>query len=70
LRELPTEIGNLAKLRHLCPNDNQLSTLPDSFAELINVEDLKLEGNRLVVTDPVLREWMNTRDPDWAENQR
>lgn len=45
LKELPTEIGNLVKLRHLDLSWNQeLEELPESMNSLVELQNLEMEG--------------------------
>ena len=48
IKELPSEIGFLKKLRYLDVSGNQLSELPDAITRLKRLQNLHLSGNKLV----------------------
>src|SRR5450755_176319 len=52
LSSLPTEVGNLSKLRWLSLNHNQLSSLPAEVGNLSALEDLELSNNPLQTPPP------------------
>jgi HYR domain/Domain of unknown function DUF11/CARDB/Secretion system C-terminal sorting domain len=51
---LPSELGNLKKLKVLEANSNKLTgSIPPSFGNLTNMEDFRLYGNQLTGSIPV-----------------
>jgi len=47
LTRLPPEISDLADLRELTLNGNQLTSLPPQIGRLTNLKALRLDGNQL-----------------------
>jgi len=67
---IPSSLGNLSKLRDLSLNNNYLSgEIPTSFTNLTQIISLDIGYNCLTATDPALRAWLNSHDPDWEANQ-
>ena len=69
---IPTDLGNLFRLEGLFLHYNQLSgEIPSSLATLdrITSEGLDIGYNCLFATDPTLRTYLNTKDPDWEAHQ-
>jgi len=51
LTTLPSEIGNLQKLKKLYLWQNQLTTLPEEIKNLQNLKELYLGGNNFSATE-------------------
>ena len=51
IQELPDEIGELTKLRHLNVRFNRLASLPASIGKLTALKELHLESNRCQVQE-------------------
>ncbi|HLP61569.1 MAG TPA: hypothetical protein VK186_22200 [Candidatus Deferrimicrobium sp.] len=67
---IPPELGNLGNLQSLNVNTNKLNgEIPTSLTNLIKVTALDIGYNCLQATDPTLRSWLNTHDPDWEAHQ-
>ncbi|MGE5342813.1 MAG: Ig-like domain-containing protein [Candidatus Omnitrophota bacterium] len=67
---IPTELSNLGNLETLNLNKNELSgDIPLSLTTLTNIKSLDMDYNCLSATDLVLRDWLNTHDPDWETHQ-
>src|SRR5215469_8504753 len=47
LATIPNSIGQLANLRYLSLDDNQITAIPDSIAELESLMDLSLDDNQI-----------------------
>jgi len=52
IMSLPTSMGSLQKLKTLKACDNQLSTIPQQFRDLRNLQELYLEGNPFKLQGP------------------
>ncbi|MCX6583459.1 MAG: carboxypeptidase regulatory-like domain-containing protein [Candidatus Aminicenantes bacterium] len=67
---IPSQLGNLSNLLNLNMFGNHLSgDIPSNFTSLTNISQLDVGYNCLSATDPTLRTWLDTHDPDWESNQ-
>ncbi|MDQ1355380.1 MAG: hypothetical protein QG657_5690, partial [Acidobacteriota bacterium] len=67
---IPGQLGNLSALLGLHLDSNLLSgDIPSNFTSLTNISQLDVGYNCLSATDPTLRTWLDTHDPDWESNQ-
>ncbi|UCH93157.1 MAG: hypothetical protein JSV88_23125, partial [Candidatus Aminicenantes bacterium] len=67
---IPSQLGNLWDLVTLDLSHNQLSgIIPSSFTNLIFMYTLDIGYNCLSATDPTLRAWLDSHDPDWEAHQ-
>jgi Leucine-rich repeat (LRR) protein len=67
---IPAQLGNLSNLTQLILSYNKLSgVIPSSFINLPKMIDLRIRYNCLSATDPELRAWLDSHDPDWEANQ-
>ncbi|MFC2141038.1 hypothetical protein ACFLQP_01940 [Acidobacteriota bacterium] len=63
---IPLELGNLSNLKELYLNSNQLTgEIPTTLINLINLWSIVIRHNCLYTSDPDLRAWLNSFDPDW-----
>ena len=69
LAEIPAEIGQLKKLKHLDLRDNHLSVLPAEIGQLINLELLDLSSNKLSVLPAEIGQLINLRQLYLSANQ-
>lgn len=68
--EIPAEIGDLYKLRHLKVGNNGLvGGVPISLSQLPHLESLDLQGNRGVTSIQMNYGYFNLRHLDLADNQ-
>jgi Leucine-rich repeat (LRR) protein len=51
LNEVPASLGKLSKLTSLVLADNQLETLPPTFADLQALRSLTLHNNQIKVSE-------------------
>jgi hypothetical protein len=63
LKSIDPAIGNCTKLEELLLNDNDLTSLPDSIANLKNIQICSLANNRLQNLSPQVQEWASHVDP-------
>jgi Leucine-rich repeat (LRR) protein len=67
---IPSELGNLSNLNYLNLHGNKLSgEIPSSFTNLPAISVLDIGNNCLSATDPNLRAWLDSHDPDWEAHQ-
>ncbi|MCP5050355.1 MAG: hypothetical protein GY940_24540, partial [bacterium] len=67
---IPPELGNLNNLTELWLHSNQLNgEIPSNLTNLTNIVLLDISYNCLYATDPTLRAWLDTNDPDWEAHQ-
>lgn len=67
---LPSELGNLSKLRHFSVRNNALKDeIPASFTNLTALGKVDLGYNMLTASGTTLKNFLNTKDPDWAATQ-
>jgi hypothetical protein len=75
---IPCQLGNLSNLVQLYLNNNQLNgVIPSSFINLTKILPANsghfsyadFGYNCLSATDPALRAWLNSHDPDWEAHQ-
>jgi Leucine-rich repeat (LRR) protein len=71
---IPSELGELTSLEVLWLNSNQLSgNIPSSLKNLTNLlyeyEGVAIGYNALYTTDDSLRNFLNSKDPDWEDTQ-
>jgi Leucine-rich repeat (LRR) protein len=67
---IPSELGNNSKLKFLYLSSNKLSgEIPSNLTNLSSLITLDLGYNCLTASDPTLRTWLDTNDPDWEDNQ-
>ncbi|MGE5342808.1 MAG: leucine-rich repeat domain-containing protein [Candidatus Omnitrophota bacterium] len=69
LTAIPSELGNLNILKILQIDHNYLITIPSNIVNLRNLSYLDIDYNCLSITDPALRNWLNTNDSDWEMHQ-
>ncbi|MGE5343628.1 MAG: BACON domain-containing protein [Candidatus Omnitrophota bacterium] len=66
---IPWELGTIPKLRVLLLNSNWLSgEIPASLMKL-HFYDFDISDNCLFTTDPALKKFLDTFDPDWKATQ-
>ncbi len=67
---IPSQLGNLSKLQSLYLDHNKLNgSIPSSLTNLIAITLLDVGYNCLYATDPTLRAWLDSHDPDWEAHQ-
>ncbi|MCL4858164.1 MAG: fibronectin type III domain-containing protein [Caldilineaceae bacterium] len=68
--ELPSGLSNLAKLRVFSIRNNRLSgPIPTSYTNLTAWNNVDLGYNMLTASDSALVNFLNAKDPDWAQTQ-
>jgi Leucine-rich repeat (LRR) protein len=68
ITSLPSEIGNLKKLKQLHLRYNKLTTLPDTITNLSELESLSLRANKLLKLPARLGVTKNDDDDDDDDN--
>ncbi len=67
---IPSELGNLSQLTTLWLGGNQLSAeIPPSLSNLSGLEKLDLGYNHLTASDAELINFLDIKDPGWADTQ-
>ncbi len=69
---IPASLGNLTDLQHLSIGSNNLiGELPGSLSNLANIDpsDSDFGYNALYSNDPLLAEFITSKDPDWESTQ-
>lgn len=67
---LPSELGNLSNLEILYLDANQLTgQIPSDLINLTHLRYLDIGYNSLYTDDDTLREFLNTKDPNWEITQ-
>ncbi len=67
--DVPLEFEQLYNLVRLSINNNQLTTLPEEIRMLDGLESLDIGFNQFCNLNPLVEEWANQNDPDWASTQ-
>ncbi|MEM7535202.1 MAG: leucine-rich repeat domain-containing protein [Chloroflexota bacterium] len=71
LVNIPSQIGSLSNLTALGLSSNQLVGLPSTFINLTNLapDSLNVANNHLLNVNTQLRDFLDEKDPDWANTQ-
>ncbi len=68
--QLPSQLGNLTKLTQFSVRNNALKDeIPASFTNLTALGILDLGYNQLTASGSTLINFLNNKDPDWAQTQ-
>lgn len=67
---LPSNFGQLSQLDTLRLKYNNLSYLPTSITNLVNTSLVELDSNKIAISDDLVKEWADEKDPDWATTQK
>ena len=68
--QLPSQLGNLTALRNFSVRNNALKDeIPTTFTNLTALTKLDLGYNGLKASGTTLKNFLNNKDPDWAETQ-
>jgi len=68
--QLPSQLGNLTKLAQFSVRNNALKDeIPASFTNFGALIELDLGYNQLTASGSTLNNFLNSKDPDWAQTQ-
>ena len=68
---IPAELGNLTNLRRLYLNSNQLTgSIPAELMNMTSLYYLSICDNHLYTSNPDLRDFLNSLQPDWEKCQK
>ncbi len=68
--QLPNQLGNLTKLTQFSVRNNALKDdIPSSFTNLTALGNFDLGYNQLTASGTTLINFLNSKDPDWAQTQ-